>query len=98
MKYLIVGSRGGVNRARILEALHEEPRNAFQLAMRLRLDYKTVCHHLEVLEDHGMILRPKGDAYGAVYVLSRFLEVNYSTFVELARRVLPEGRVPEGAE
>ncbi len=47
--YVLSGTRGGANRARILRALDERPRNANQLAEDLDLDYKTVRHHLEVL-------------------------------------------------
>jgi len=47
--YLIAGTRGGMNRARILEALHERPYNANQLSETLGLDYRTIRHHLELL-------------------------------------------------
>ncbi len=47
--WLIAGTRGGVNRARIILALHDLPSNANQLAEHLGLDYKTIRHHLDVL-------------------------------------------------
>ncbi|WP_049903002.1 ArsR/SmtB family transcription factor [Halococcus agarilyticus] len=65
--YVLTGTRGGTNRVRILRALDERPRNANQLAEDLELDYKTVRHHLDVLEDNG-VLEDSGDDYGAIYL------------------------------
>jgi predicted ArsR family transcriptional regulator len=65
--YVLTGTRGGTNRARILTALDEQPRNANQLAEALDLDYKTVRHHLDVLVEHD-VLEDSGDEYGAVYL------------------------------
>lgn len=65
--YVLTGTRGGTNRVRILRALDERPRNANQLAEDLELDYKTVRHHLDVLEENN-VLHDSGDDYGAVYL------------------------------
>ena len=65
--YVLSGTRGGANRARILRALDERPRNANQLAEDLELDYKTVRHHLDVLEENNVVT-DSGDDYGAVYL------------------------------
>ena len=40
--YLFVGMRGGENRARIVEVIDEQPRNANQIADCLDVDYNTV--------------------------------------------------------
>ncbi|WP_435177575.1 ArsR/SmtB family transcription factor [Halorussus sp. AFM4] len=65
--YVLAGTRGGANRARILRALDDRPRNPNQLAEDLDLDYKTVRHHLDVLMDNDVV-RNSGDEYGAVYL------------------------------
>jgi DNA-binding transcriptional ArsR family regulator len=62
-----LSGRGGRNRCRLLRALGDRPRNANRLAAALNLDYKTVRHHLSVLESAGAVTRA-GDGYGAVYV------------------------------
>ncbi|MFB6112480.1 MAG: winged helix-turn-helix domain-containing protein [Halodesulfurarchaeum sp.] len=67
--YLLAGTRSGPNRARIIRALDERPRNANQLADALDLDYKTVRHHLDVLVENDVLTRA-GDGYGAVYRVS----------------------------
>ncbi|MCI4372365.1 MAG: winged helix-turn-helix domain-containing protein [Thermoplasmata archaeon] len=70
MWYLLFGTRGGPNRRRILDALVLSPANAHQLAATLSLDYRTVRHHLKLLERNGAIYRPVGDAYAAPYELA----------------------------
>src|SRR5437899_12630394 len=49
--YLIGGTRGGINRARIMWTLHDRRYNAHDLATRLALDYNTIRHHLDVLQE-----------------------------------------------
>ncbi len=87
--YLIAGTRGGANRARILEALRERPHNAHQLSEVLGLDYRTVRHHLELLHRNGLLTRPAGDAYAAPYFLSSLLEANYGVFEEIRGKGIP---------
>lgn len=65
--YVLSGTRGGHNRARILRALNEQPRNTNQLAESLDLDYTTVQHHLGVLENNNVV-RNTGGEYGTVYL------------------------------
>jgi len=67
MWYLLFGTRGGPNRRRLLDALVRSPANAHQLADTLHLDYRTVRHHLKLLERSGAVSRPVGDAYAAPY-------------------------------
>lgn len=89
--YLIAGTRGGVNRARIIEALHDRPYNANQLSEALGLDYRTIRHHLDLLQKNGLVSRPSGGAYASPYFLSPYLEGNYGTFDEIRRKILPRG-------
>lgn len=85
--YLIAGTRGGQNRARIIGALHERPYNANQLSEALELDYRTVRHHLDLLHKNGLITRPSGDAYAAPYFLSTYLEANFVIFEEICEKL-----------
>lgn len=87
--YLLAGTRGGANRARIVEALRERPYNAHQLSEALSLDYRTIRHHLDLLMKNGLLTRPAGDAYASPYFLSPFLEANYAAFEEIRRKALP---------
>jgi len=85
--YMLAGTRGGVNRARIIQLLKERPCNAHQLSEALGLDYRTIRHHLELLLKNGLITRPAGDAYASPYFLSQFLEANYAVFEEIRSKV-----------
>ncbi|MDI9619392.1 MAG: winged helix-turn-helix domain-containing protein [Candidatus Nezhaarchaeota archaeon] len=84
--WLIVGTKGGLTRARIIQALKNGPKNANQLANALGLDYKTVRHHLEVLVKNGMVLAV-GEGYGTTYFLSETMEKNYPLFEEVLGRI-----------
>jgi len=84
--YVLTGTRGGANRARILRALDERPRNANQLAEDLDLDYKTVRHHLDVLKENN-VLRDSGDEYGAVYLPTSQAQTNWDTVEEIIQEV-----------
>ncbi len=76
--YVLTGTRGGANRVRILEAVNDRPRNANQLAEELDLDYKTVRHHLDVLQEND-IVRSSGDDYGAVYLPTDRVKQHWDT-------------------
>lgn len=67
--YLLAGTRGGQNRARIIRELDGRPWNANQLAERLDMDYNTVRYHLDMLIDHDVI-EDSGDEYGKLYFLT----------------------------
>jgi Helix-turn-helix domain len=70
MWYLLFATRGGPNRRRLLEELDRTPANPHQLAARLALDYRTVRHHLKVLERNGAVSRPMGGAYAAPFEIA----------------------------
>lgn len=84
--YLLAGTRGGPNRTRILEALHERPHNAHELSEALGLHYRTIQHHLDLLRKNGLVSRPMGDAYASPYFLSPILEENYALFLDIRGR------------
>jgi len=83
--WLIAGTRGGATRAQIIRALKEAPQNANQLANLLEMDYRTIRHHLRVLEKNR-IITSAGDRYGLTYFLSQEMEENYALFEEIWER------------
>ena len=68
--YLLLGSRGGECRARIINSMHETPKNINAISRELRLDYKSVLHHIRMLEKHGIIGAINKGNYGAAYFIS----------------------------
>lgn len=81
--YLFLGTRGGFNRARIVKLLKDEPSNPNQIAERLKLDYKTVQHHLKLLEENGVIVSSRKGAYGAVYFITPYVERHFDKIKEI---------------
>jgi len=86
LQWLIAGQRGGVNRGLIINALREEPKNANQLASLLGLDYRTIRHHLGILEKNRL-LTSMGEPYGKMYFLSKELEENFEVFKEIWNKI-----------
>jgi predicted transcriptional regulator len=84
--FVFAGSRGGLNRLRIISILKEKPMNTNQLANELGLDYKAIQHHINVLEKNNLISK-EGEKYGVTYFISTFLEVNMETFDEIAKKL-----------
>ena len=85
--YLIGSTKGGVNRAKIIDLVNSHPANANQIASELQLDYKTVIHHLRVLSDNGLIITDNKDSYGATYFLTPLMEKNYASFQEILVKI-----------
>ena len=84
--WLIAGTKGGKTRATIIEALRKMPRNPNQLAADLRLDYKTVRHHLGILLKNR-IISSAGDGYGTMYFVSNEMSEQYSVLEEIWRKI-----------
>ena len=84
--WLIAGTRGGPTRARIIETLKETPQNANQLSNLLDMDYRTIRHHLGILEKNRIIISA-GEGYGTTYFLSQVMEENYVLFEEILKKI-----------
>ncbi|MCH8832854.1 MAG: winged helix-turn-helix transcriptional regulator [Thaumarchaeota archaeon] len=84
--FVFAGSRGGLNRLRIITVLKEKPQNTNQLANELDLDYKAIQHHINVLKKNNLISK-EGEKYGITFFISTFLEVNMETFNEIANKL-----------
>ena len=84
--FLFAGSRGGINRLKLISILKETPLNANQLAKKLGLDYKAIQHHIRVLEKNNIITKA-GEKYGVTYFISPFLEVNMESLDEIVQKL-----------
>lgn len=84
--FVFMGSKGGLNRIRLISVIRKNPLNANQLAKELNLDYKAIQHHIGVLEKNNLITRV-GDKYGANFFISTFLEVNLDVFDEIVSKL-----------
>ena len=84
--YLIAGTRGGENRARIIRELDERPRNANQLAGLLDVEYNTVRHHLDELASHGIVEEGDQD-YAKLYFLTGQFERHRDEFETITEKL-----------
>ncbi len=84
---MLGGTRGGPNRAQIIKTLQNRPCNANQLAELLHVDYKTVQHHVRVLEENGLIAPSEKGVYGAVLFLTPKMEEALPILDEIWSRI-----------
>ena len=54
-----------------------------KISENLKLDYKTVRHHLKVLVRNNLIYAIEKDKYGAVYFPSEMMNNNKMMFIEI---------------
>ena len=80
--WLITGTKGGKTRAQIIKTLKNTPQNSNQLATHLKVNYKTIRHHITILEKNKLIISA-GDHYSTAYFLSELMEENYGLFEEI---------------
>jgi DNA-binding transcriptional ArsR family regulator len=85
--YLVAATRGGPTRAKIIDVIRRNPTNTNQIANNLGLDYRTIQHHLKILDDHKIISVVKKGSYGAVYFLSEEMESNIELFEEIWNKI-----------
>ncbi len=84
---MICSTRGGVNRAKILAFLMKNPSNANQISIPLKLDYKTIGHHLVVLVKNNLIMTENEESYGTTYFISPLLDKNQYAFKGIMAKI-----------
>ena len=84
--FLLGGSRGGLNRARIIQKLRERPHNLNQLANELKIQYKAVQHHARVLLRSALLMSTV-EKYGVTYFLSPWLDGHFEIFEEICAKL-----------
>ena len=82
---LFVGSRGGINRIRIMSTLRKRPSNRNQLSTELSVDYKNIQHHIKILEGNNLV-KKIGNHYGVIYCASTLFENSEIIFDEIVDR------------
>lgn len=82
----VAGTRGGANRARILNLLQDTPMNAHKIAKSLNLDHKTVAHHLKILSKNDLVEKDE-KTYGAEYQLSQIMNKNQNVLADIMEKI-----------
>ena len=83
---IIAGTRGGVNRAKILNLIKNNPLNSNKIATELNLDHKTVAHHVKILSKNELIIKAEKN-YGAEYQLTQIMTENQNVLEEIMEKI-----------
>ena len=86
LMFLLGGSRGGENRARIIRHLRAKPSNMNQLAGDLGLQYKAIQHHVRILVNSSLLVS-SGEKYGMVYSLNPWFEAHIDIFDQICGKL-----------
>jgi len=84
--YVFATTRGGPTRIAIMELLIKRPYNMHQISKELHLDYKTIQHHIKMLEENKVIT-PEEKKYGTIYFPSGMFEEVKDIFNEIKNKV-----------
>lgn len=84
---IIAGTRGGPNRAKILNLLYSKSLNEFQISKELKLDHKTIHHHLKILTKNSLISKPSDESYDIKYDLTPIMKKNYTVLEEILSKI-----------
>jgi len=80
-------NKRGDNRIKILDLLIKNPLNINKISEELQLDYKTIQHHMRILEKNNLITR-MGDKYGILYFISNYLEKNIESYYNIKKKLV----------
>lgn len=83
---IIAGTRGGINRAKILNLIKDTPMNANKIATVLNLDHKTVIHHVKILAKNELVTKAE-KGYGAEYQLTQIMKENQNALEEIMLKI-----------
>lgn len=83
---IVAGTRGGVNRAKILNLIKNTPMNANKIATVLNLDHKTVIHHVKILSKNNLIIKAEKD-YAAEYQFTELMKKNQNVLGEIMEKI-----------
>lgn len=83
---IIAGTRGGINRAKILNLIKDTPMNANKIATVLNLDHKTVVHHVKILSKNELVVKAEKE-YGAEFHLTQIMKDNQSALEEIMQKI-----------
>ncbi len=87
LSFLLLGQKGGKNRMEIIDLLWDRPYNINQISEKLKLNYRTVKHHINILLKYQLISSSKTGGYGDVFFLSPDLEGNKDIYNSVIRKM-----------
>ncbi|NOZ80132.1 MAG: winged helix-turn-helix transcriptional regulator [DPANN group archaeon] len=85
--YLFAGTQGGETRLRMICILKREPMNAHVLAKRMAMDYKTITHHIRVMEKNSVIYSSSKGSYGRIYFMTEIFRAHWDDLMEIKTKI-----------
>ncbi|MCR4334972.1 MAG: winged helix-turn-helix domain-containing protein [archaeon] len=74
--WLLAGSKGALNRLKIISDLEKKPMNMNELSKKTGLNYTTIQHHIDLLLENNLLVE-RGSKYGKVlFISSQLIEKN----------------------
>ncbi|MGZ5547565.1 MAG: winged helix-turn-helix domain-containing protein [Nitrososphaeraceae archaeon] len=86
--FIFAGTRGDDNRNKIFDLLIKNPLNINKISEKLQLDYKTIQHHMRILEKNNLVTK-MGDKYGILYFISNYMEKNIESYYSIKNKLMP---------
>ncbi len=83
---IVAGTRGGANRAKILNLIKDTPMNANKIATVLDLDHKTVVHHVKILAKNNLVVKDEKE-YAAEYKLTQITKEHQSALKDIMEKI-----------
>jgi len=83
---VFAGSKGATNRIKIINLLTKNPYNINRLSEELHLDYKTIQHHVRVLETNNFVSKTDS-SYPIIYFIAPLLESSMEIFEEIQLKI-----------
>lgn len=87
--YIFAGMKGGPTRIKMVKLILQKPLNINQIKTELGMDYKTIQHHIKVLEENRIIIS-EDKKYGTAYFSSPLFQQNIQIFEEICQKVRGE--------
>ena len=83
---MLMGSDGGRTRMKIIDEILIKPCNANQLSKRLKLDYKTITYHLDIICRHRYMTREKCEKKTYYYPSDRLIK-NIEEYIDIRKQI-----------
>ena len=93
LSYLILGQKGGENRIQIINLLKDRPYNLNQMSEILKLNYRTIKHHIEMLLKNDLVNSSHTGSYGEVYFLSPQMEGNTEILEDVIKKLYTSNKL-----
>ena len=84
--FSLISKKGGPTRLKIINELYKSPQNRNELSKKLKIQYRTVIHHMNILLDEN-IVEKENKKYGRLYFLTEYMYDNEDKFRKFEKQM-----------